>query len=52
MRNGFITMVVSNACGDIAPEPHDANLFDMGAKYADLVTTDEATQYLDSLARR
>ena len=52
MSNGFITMVVSDACGDIAPEPHDANLFDMGAKYADLVTTDEATQYLDNLARR
>ncbi len=45
---GFITLVVSDAVGDRAQEPHDANLFDMSAKYADLCTTDEAISYLRS----
>lgn len=43
---GFITLVVSDAVGDRAQAPHDANLFDMSAKYADLCTTDEAINYL------
>jgi len=43
---GFVTLVVSDAVGDRAQEPHDANLFDMSAKYADLCTTDEAINYL------
>lgn len=38
---GFIPIVVSDACGDRHEAPHDANLFDMNAKYADVV--DEAT---------
>jgi len=50
MSNGFITLVVSDACGDISPEPHSANLFDMEAKYADLLTTDEAIRYFDNVA--
>jgi maleamate amidohydrolase len=43
---GFVTLVVSDAVGDRAQEPHDANLYDMSAKYADLLTTDEAISYL------
>ena len=31
------TSVVSDACGDRHPAPHEANLFDMNAKYADVV---------------
>jgi maleamate amidohydrolase len=46
MSHGFITLVVSDACGDRADGPHDANLFDMSAKYADLVSTTEAITYL------
>jgi maleamate amidohydrolase len=46
MSHGFITLVVKDACGDRADGPHDANLFDMSAKYADLVTTTEAITYL------
>jgi len=46
MSHGFITLVVSDACGDRADGPHEANLFDMSAKYADLVTTTEAITYL------
>jgi len=42
---GFVTVVISDAVGDRAVEPHEANLFDMSAKYADLCTTNEAAQY-------
>jgi maleamate amidohydrolase len=48
MSHGFVTLVVSDAVGDRAEGPHQANLFDMSAKYADLVTTNEAADYLTS----
>jgi maleamate amidohydrolase len=38
----YRTTVVSDCCGDRALDPHEANLFDMGQKYADLLTADEA----------
>lgn len=37
MSSGFIPIVVREAVGDRAAGPHDANLFDMSAKYADVV---------------
>jgi len=46
MSHGFTTLVVEDAVGDRAEEPHRANLFDMSAKYADLVHTDAAVEYL------
>jgi len=48
ISSGFITIVVSDAVGDRADEPHQANLFDMSAKYADLCDTNEAIRYLQS----
>ena len=50
VSSGFVTLVVSDAVGDRADGPHEANLFDMSAKYADLATTDEAIRYLQSTA--
>ena len=47
--HGFIPIVVRDACGDRHPAPHEANLFDMDAKYADVVGEAEATSYLASL---
>lgn len=38
MQHGFIPVVVSDACGDRHPSPHEANLFDLAAKYADVRT--------------
>jgi len=38
LQNGFIPIVVSDACGDRHPQPHEANLFDLQAKYADVMT--------------
>ncbi|SFI30780.1 isochorismatase family protein [Albimonas pacifica] len=50
MSHGFITTVVSDACGDRHPGPHEANLFDMNAKYADVVDEAEILAFLDALA--
>lgn len=48
ISNGFVTLVVEDGVGDRADEPHQANLFDMSAKYADLVTTKGAIEYFNS----
>lgn len=49
MSHGFITTVVSDACGDRHQAPHDANLFDMNAKYADVVSEDEIVQFFETI---
>jgi maleamate amidohydrolase len=49
MSSGFIPIVVSDACGDRHEAPHEANLFDMNAKYADVVSESEAISYLQQL---
>ena len=49
ISHGFVTLVVEDGVGDRANEPHQANLFDMSAKYADLVTTKGAIEYLNNL---
>lgn len=41
MSHNIRTVVVSNCVGDRAISPHDANLFDIGQKYADLTTAEE-----------
>ncbi|GAA5153945.1 isochorismatase family protein [Amycolatopsis dongchuanensis] len=46
VQSGFNTLVVREACGDRARGPHDAALFDLHAKYADVVALDEAVAYL------
>ncbi|HET8746822.1 MAG TPA: isochorismatase family protein [Ramlibacter sp.] len=37
IQHGFIPVVVSDACGDRHEQPHQANLFDLQAKYADVM---------------
>jgi len=37
MQHNFRTIVVTDCVGDRALAPHEANLFDMGQKYADLI---------------
>lgn len=51
MSFGFRTSVVREACGDRHPAPHEANLFDMNAKYADVVSEAETLDFLRSLKR-
>lgn len=50
-QHGFIPLVVRDAVGDRAPGPHEANLFDLQAKYAEVVGLDEAKAYLSALPR-
>jgi len=47
ISHGFVTVVVQDAVGDRDIGPHEANLYDMSAKYADLCTTDEAIAYMN-----
>lgn len=42
LQHGFAPFVVREACGDRHPAPHEASLFDLQAKYAEVVTEAEA----------
>jgi len=42
MQHGFLPFVIRDACGDRHPSPHEANLFDLQAKYAEVISEDEA----------
>jgi maleamate amidohydrolase len=49
MSHGFRTAVVAEAVGDRHAGPHEANLFDMNAKYADVVSEAEVIAHLQGL---
>lgn len=42
LQCGFAPFVVADACGDRDPRPHQANLFDLAAKYAEVIALDDA----------
>jgi maleamate amidohydrolase len=44
-------MVVAEAVGDRQAGPHEANLFDLQAKYAEVVSLDQVNQYLRTVYR-
>ena len=44
--HGFIPLVVEDACGDRDQSVHDANIFDLRAKYAEIVDIGWAIDYL------
>ena len=46
---GWPTLVPRECVGDRAQAPHDANLFDIQAKYADVVSVDDAIAYVESV---
>jgi nicotinamidase-related amidase len=48
-QHGFKTVVVRDAVGDRDSRPHDANLFDLSAKYADVVDSDRVVSYLSEV---
>jgi maleamate amidohydrolase len=52
MQHGFIPYVVREACGDRDPRPHEASLFDLQAKYAEVVTETEAMALLQAHGNR
>ncbi len=49
VQHGFVPVVVREAVGDRAPGPHEANLFDLQAKYAEVVDLATVQRYLKSL---
>ena len=52
LQHGFPTLVPRECVGDRAQAPHEANLFDIQAKYADVVSLEDALAYVGSVASR
>lgn len=48
MQYGFVPLVVREACADRHPGPHEANLFDLQAKYAEVISEAEAMAVIAS----
>ena len=46
LQYGFAPFVVREACGDRHMAPHEANLFDLQAKYAEVISEQEAYAFL------
>lgn len=47
IQHGFIPVVASDACGDREAGPHESNLFDLGSKYAEVMTTATILSHLE-----
>jgi nicotinamidase-related amidase len=52
LQYGWPTIVPRECVGDRAQAPHEANLFDIQAKYADVVSLQEALDYVEGLPVR
>jgi maleamate amidohydrolase len=52
MQYGFIPYVVREACGDRDARPHEASLFDLQAKYAEVVSEAEAVALMSGQGGR
>jgi maleamate amidohydrolase len=46
MQHGYRVVVPREAVADRAPGPHEANLFDIDAKYGDVISTDDTLELL------
>jgi nicotinamidase-related amidase len=46
LQHGYAPFVVREACGDRHQGPHEANLFDLQAKYAEVVGADEVVRLI------
>ena len=51
LQNGFAPFVIREACGDRTAAPHAANLFDLQAKYAEVLSETEILAKLAALVR-
>lgn len=50
VQSGFDVLVPRQCVGDRAAGPHEANLFDIDAKYGDVIELDDALAYVASTA--
>lgn len=51
IQHGFRPIVARECVGDRHPALHEANLFDMNAKYADVLSKADVMDYLRGFAR-
>lgn len=52
LQHGFVPLVVSEAVGDRETTVHNASLYDLQAKYAEVVTLDDITTYLRDVCKQ
>jgi maleamate amidohydrolase len=52
LQYGYPTLVPRECVGDRAQAPHEANLVDIQAKYADVVSVVDALAYIESVSRK
>jgi hypothetical protein len=50
LQYGYRPVVPREAVGDRNPGAHEANLYDIDAKYGDVVPVEEVLEYLEKLA--
>jgi maleamate amidohydrolase len=50
LQHGYRPIVPRDAVGDRNPDAHEANLYDIDAKYGDVVSVDEVVAHLEELA--
>ncbi len=49
VQSGFRPICVRECIGDRHNDPHEANLFDINAKYGDVISKAECLEYLNGL---
>ncbi len=50
LQHGYRPLIPREAVGDRNPAAHEANLYDMDAKYGDVVSLEEVLEHLEELA--
>lgn len=50
VQSGFNVLVPEDCCADRAKQPHDANLYDIGQKYADVTNAEEILSWMETLS--
>jgi hypothetical protein len=51
MQHGFSPFVVREACGERHESVNDSNLFDMDAKFAEVVLEEEMMKLIDGMKK-
>jgi maleamate amidohydrolase len=52
LQYGYPTLVPRECVGDRAQAPHEANLVDIQAKYADVVSVEDVLTYIESVSQK
>jgi nicotinamidase-related amidase len=49
VQSGFSVLVPADCCAERAQAPHEANLYDMDQKYADVADAEDILPWVESL---